>query len=126
MSKAAKIKADKEQGHARSGSWPAFRKKHLADSCAICGSKKKLELHHVKPFHKHPELELDPANVITLCEENDVFNCHRIFGHLNNFKGWNPDILSEAKVWAQKLKDNHVRATTGEEPKKKDRFTFKN
>jgi 5-methylcytosine-specific restriction protein A len=114
--KASEIKDDKENGHERSTSWPSFRRKHLGPECALCGSQKKLELHHIVPFHKDRSKELDPSNVITLCESNTVFNCHRIFGHLNNFKGWNPEILSDVKLWSDRLKKNQERVKTGVEP----------
>lgn len=104
----------------RSGSWPRVRAEHLAKfpACAVCGSTEKVEVHHIKPFHKEPQLELSPSNLETLCESNPVFNCHRIFGHLNNFKGWNPDVKADAAAWRAKLSENRERvcplATTKE------------
>ncbi|CAB4176620.1 HNHc domain containing protein [uncultured Caudovirales phage] len=56
----------------RSSHWPAVRKQHLAKfpTCAACGAtsvEEHLEVHHVKPFHLDPSLELLPENLITLC-----------------------------------------------------------
>ena len=57
-------------GVMRSDQWPKVRKTHLAShpTCELCGGEKKLEVHHMRPFHLHPELELEPSNLITLCE----------------------------------------------------------
>ncbi len=56
----------------RSGHWPTVRKDYLKDhpNCAVCSGNKKCEVHHKKPFHTHPELELEPTNFITLCEND--------------------------------------------------------
>lgn len=95
----------------RSGHWPTVRKHHLAlhPTCAVCGGTEKLEVHHKLPFHIDPSLETNPDNLITLCEANPVLNCHRIFGHLNNFRGWNPDVVEDAKAWRAKLAANQAR-----------------
>jgi hypothetical protein len=90
----------------RSSHWPAVRKNHLAlhPFCAVCGGTEKLEAHHQKPFHVHPELELEPSNLITLCEANrGGINCHLAFGHLSNFKSWNESVAEDAAAWAVKL-----------------------
>lgn len=79
----------------RSPHWPAVEHKHLKmfPTCAACGSSTKLNVHHIKPFHLHPELELDPTNLITLCMEND---CHIYIGHSDNFKLYNPNVVEDA------------------------------
>jgi 5-methylcytosine-specific restriction protein A len=99
---------------ARSGHWPTVRKHFLEKNpcCAVCGGTDKLEVHHRAPFHVHPELELDESNLVVLCEANPVFNCHRIFGHINNFKGWNPNVIEDAKAWREKLEQNKARVAT--------------
>ena len=80
------------QGKGRSPQWPKARKAHLETEpkCAWCGSTKSLEVHHIRPFHLHPELELDPSNLITLCESDE--KCHLSKGHLGSWKQENPDI----------------------------------
>lgn len=90
----------------RSPQWRTVRKDFIAKhpKCEMCGGTKKLEVHHVKPFHLNPEMELDASNLISLCEGDKYFNCHRIFGHLNNFKLINPDVRGDVRVWAIKLK----------------------
>lgn len=56
--------------------------------CAICGYKKRLEVHHVVPVHVDVSLACDQENFITLCR-----TCHFTFGHFHNFrKYWNPHI----------------------------------
>lgn len=79
-------------GAKRSPKWPEFKKEfaktHLK-VCAVCGSPK-VQLHHLKPFHVFPELELDPDNLLWLCE-NTSANHHLQTGHLGNFKSINPN-----------------------------------
>lgn len=80
----------------RSSRWPTVRAEHLRlhPACAVCGGTDKVEVHHVKPFHLHPELELDPSNFISLCEARAFVNCHLFVGHLGNFKSFNPDVIA--------------------------------
>lgn len=90
----------------RSPKWQTVRKNFLKThgECAVCGEKKKLEVHHIKPFHEHPELELDENNLITLCEsDSGGVVCHLFFGHLGDYKKINPDVLDDAKEWRQRL-----------------------
>lgn len=100
------LSMDREFSVPRSGHWPTVRKKHLVDhpNCALCGSNKKIEVHHIKPFHLHPDLELDPTNLITLCESgsNGVI-CHLLFGHLGNFKSINPNVVEDVALWATRI-----------------------
>jgi 5-methylcytosine-specific restriction enzyme A len=94
-------------GAARSSHWPTVRKRHLAANpcCAVCGGTEKLEVHHRQPFHLNPALELDPANLITLCEANKGgVNCHLFVGHLGSFKAFNPAVEADAAEWQQKMK----------------------
>ncbi len=82
----------------RSGGWAKVQKQHLTNNpfCAACGTKDNLEVHHVKPFHLHPELELDPANLITLCRKPG-HNCHFVFGHLWDYKKSNPNVREDVE-----------------------------
>ena len=70
----------------RSSLWPTVRKAHIEVEpyCALCGCQHDLEVHHIKPFHLHPELELAETNLITLCR-----HCHLEAGHLGN---WTNDV----------------------------------
>lgn len=92
-------------GSRRSSKWPKVRAEHLKENstCAVCQGTNKLEIHHVEPFHQAPEKELDPSNLITLCEGNKVHNCHLTWGHLGNYKNCNPDVVVDAQIWNKKL-----------------------
>jgi hypothetical protein len=85
----------------RSPKWANVRKEHLNNygTCAACGRDKKLEVHHIKPVHLFPELELNPSNLITLCADP----CHIVFGHLMNFKSWNNDVIIDSNSYLNKV-----------------------
>jgi 5-methylcytosine-specific restriction protein A len=70
----------------RSTRWPTVEKHFLENNstCAACGSKKNLNVHHCIPFHLDPALELDPTNLITLCMGRK--ECHLRIGHGGSFK----------------------------------------
>lgn len=83
-------------GSRRSPLWKkvekAFKKSH--PTCAACNSKKNIQVHHKRPFHLFPTLELDPNNLISLCMDKN--ECHLLIGHGDNFKAWNPDVEADA------------------------------
>ena len=90
----------------RSPEWPRVRAEHLKShpTCEVCGSTDKIEVHHIQPFHLHPERELDPTNLITLCESgHEGANCHLHYGHLGNFKSFNVSVVEDAGVWKKKI-----------------------
>lgn len=96
-------RSDKEPTK-RSSKWRAVRKRFLAGKgCAVCGGRTKLEAHHKMPFHLDPSLELDPANLIALCEGSRQINCHLFVGHLGSFKSYNPSVHSDAVAWRIKV-----------------------
>jgi len=76
----------------RSPHWPHVARLFLATHafCAGCGSVLHLQVHHRKPFHLHPELELEPTNLIVLCMDGP--ECHLRLGHGDNFKAFNPGV----------------------------------
>lgn len=96
---------------ARSPRWDKVREAHLVlfPICAACGSRLKLNVHHIKPFHLFPELELEPSNLITLCE-GDVVNCHLLFGHLRSWHSFNEDVRADAAVMLVKIRRRPSRA----------------
>jgi len=55
--------------------------------CVICGSREKLQAHHLADKSYHPELAYDLDNGVTLCNSNkkDGHSCHKAF-HIY-FKG---------------------------------------
>ena len=77
----------------RSPQWSAVRNRHLKlhPMCEACGSIDHIQVHHIKPFHLFPELELEPTNLISICEKivadddktND--NHHLQLGHNGDF-----------------------------------------
>ncbi|PVX61216.1 HNH endonuclease [Paraburkholderia unamae] len=92
---------------ARSTHWPKVRSDHLQlhPVCEVCGGSENLEVHHIRPFHLHPDLELDPKNLITLCEaKKDGVNCHLFIGHLGSFKSFNTTVRADASQWSEKIK----------------------
>lgn len=100
------VEKAKLNGCKRSVEWPKVRAAHLVKepTCNLCGGADKVEVHHIRPFHIHPELELDPMNLITLCEANkEGFDCHLAFGHLGSFKSWNISAVADCATWSSKL-----------------------
>lgn len=92
----------------RSSEWPKVRAQHLKEhpTCAACGGSEKLEVHHIQPFHLDHSKELDPENLITLCESgHGGVNCHLHFGHLGSFKSWNTSVPLDAPQWLKKIKE---------------------
>jgi proline racemase len=94
-------------GTQRSSRWRKVRAEHLKNNpkCELCEGTKKLRVHHIKPFHLYPELELEPTNLITLCECLSYgINCHLLVGHLGNFRSINNDSVNDIATWNEKLK----------------------
>ncbi len=85
-----KIKGKIPRGKRRHKGWNKLRKEYIKThkECAACGGTKKLELHHIKPFHLYPKSEMDLNNLIVLCDKKGR-HCHRIFGHFYNWKLYN-------------------------------------
>lgn len=81
---------------ARSGKWRRVEKAHLKafPACAACGTRERLQVHHVRPLHEAPELELEPSNLLTLCmgPRED----HLVLGHLGNWRESNPRVREDA------------------------------
>ena len=91
-------------GHERSPEWHRVAKEHLLrePACVACGYKgKKLQVHHIKPFHLHPHLELDPHNLITLCEARGRDH-HLLLGHLDAWVSYNEHIREDVKRFYRK------------------------
>ena len=96
------VKLDK----ARSGHWAALRKEHLKKEpcCQWCGGTYKLQVHHIRPFHLHPELELDPDNLITLCQVPETDH-HLDIGHNGNFvTGYNLNVRRDCDKHEKELR----------------------
>jgi 5-methylcytosine-specific restriction endonuclease McrA len=96
LRKKRSIEREVKKETTRSPRWPAARDKYLkkVGKCEACGSTVDLQVHHVKPFHLHPDLELDPTNFISLCM--DTNECHLNIGHGDSFKAYNPNVREDA------------------------------
>lgn len=102
-----RIQGKAVKGEKRSGKWRKIRATHLEKNplCAICGLKNKVEVHHVIPFNVAPDLELNPENLITLCENKKWgITCHLLVGHLGNYKDFNSSVQADATYWKIRLR----------------------
>lgn len=94
----------RKHGHERSTEWHRVAKEHLRrePACMACGYKgRKVQVHHIKPFHLHPKLELDPDNLITLCEARGREH-HLLLGHLDAWDSFNEHIRADVKHFYRK------------------------
>lgn len=102
------IDGKREWKNKRSKEWPNIREAHLKENptCSVCGSKVSVEVHHIRPFHLAPELELEFDNLISLCESKKYgVNCHLFFGHLGNYKTANPHLREDVKRWQDRFSE---------------------
>jgi 5-methylcytosine-specific restriction endonuclease McrA len=88
----------------RSPRWDNVREYHLEiyPTCAACGRNVNTQVHHIKPFHLYPELELDRNNLITLCENKET-KCHLKIGHMGSWRRINPDVTQSASEFKENL-----------------------
>ncbi len=94
----------RQHGHKRSPEWARVAKEHRLrePACVACGYKGKgLQVHHIKPFHLHPHLELDPHNLITLCEAKGRDH-HLLLGHLDEWESYNEHVRNDVRHFAHK------------------------
>ena len=86
----------------RSPGWRKVKKRFLEKNpeCAVCGTKKKLEIHHVIPVHADKSLELEIKNLITLCDPH-----HFLYGHFLSWHSWNSEVRKDADIWNKKIKN---------------------
>lgn len=79
----------------RSGQWARVRREHLErePACIACGRADDLEVHHVVPYHEDKSLELDHANLATMCRD-----CHYSVAHAYDWKSWRPDVRRLAET----------------------------
>jgi len=52
--------------------------------CTACGSRRRLEVHHVKRVADHPELAFDPGNCAVLCAPCHTAETNRELGNKPN------------------------------------------
>lgn len=97
----------------RSPKWRSVRAEHLSMNkcCEACESTEKLEVHHIIPFNVDPDRELNPSNLITLCNY-----CHLVLGHLRDYKIYNQFVglsafdLNRKRKLAYKMKERRDEA----------------
>ena len=89
-------------GAARSPKWSEVRNNFIKQhpTCEVCGTKKGCEIHHRRPFHLHPELELDEKNLITLCRPH-----HYLIGHLMSWSSYNVNVGEDAAHLLEEVKN---------------------
>lgn len=101
-------------GVPRSPQWGQVRAQHLLKepTCRICGGKDSITVHHLLPFHIDKSLELNPDNLMTLCEGAGNGNHHLIFGHYGNYRTkWNPALKTEAPIWLTRFQAKDMGTT---------------
>jgi 5-methylcytosine-specific restriction endonuclease McrA len=95
----------------RSPAWRGVRRRHLATNptCAACGTKHLVDVHHIIPFHIDPTHELDPGNLITLCRW-PLRRHHFKVGHLGDWTRWNETVRADAAVLLTQRDNESARA----------------
>ncbi len=93
--------------HPRSVHWPVMRRHWLKDHgiCAnpLCKATTHLQVHHKRPYHLFPGLELLPSNFITLCMTER--ECHLKLGHNGNWQKYNARIDQEIAALEENARD---------------------
>lgn len=100
--------AAKTAGQSRHSQWPKVRAAWLKEhpACAACGNRAKadVQVHHLIPFHVAPKRELDPTNLITLCERGPCgINCHLQIGHSGSWQTHNPKCLDDVERFRRQV-----------------------
>lgn len=96
--------ARRHLGRPRSPEWPRVEQEHRLrePACVACGYRgRHIQVHHIKPFHLHPQLELDPDNLITLCQARGREH-HLLLGHLDSWESYNEHVRHDAKHFYRK------------------------
>lgn len=99
-------KEDRSQFELRdSFEYKEFRKEILRRdryTCQVCGSKRKLQMHHLFPFSEYDDLRMAPENCLTVC-----FDCHDTmseygFHHLFGTRNTTPFLFWAYVDWRRK------------------------
>ena len=97
-----------QEGFERHPHWSVTKAAWLIEhpTCAACGRKECLTVHHKWPvsWPGGKELELSDQNLITLCEWQTM-NCHLHVGHLGDWRSRNPQVVTDAAWWLLKIKE---------------------
>jgi hypothetical protein len=89
-----------EYGVLRSSGWGRVRANWIKNNpkCLACGTIHNLDVHHIKPYHLFPELELDTANLVTLCRTH-----HYQIGHFKDWRKYNIDVVVDSILFFQRI-----------------------
>lgn len=78
-----KMRSELDKGNGKR--WAKEVYKRDLYKCTICGSKKRINAHHLNSYHSFPEERYDINNGVTLCVEHHK-DFHKKFGYRNNTK----------------------------------------
>ncbi len=94
----------------RSPHWKALRRKWLAanPTCAGCGTKQFLQVHHKMPVSWDVIRELEWDNLMTLCESPE-WMCHLRLGHSGSWLSRNPQAEKTAEEQLYRIEHRPVR-----------------
>lgn len=92
----------------RSSKWKTLRNNFLKKNgkCIACGTNNNLQVHHMIPVSVDASKELSENNLCTLCE-----TCHLVFGHLHNWKNYNPEVIRDCQEHLNRVKQFSVKRT---------------
>lgn len=96
----------------RSPRWPALSRAHLAahPRCEACGAAAGVVAHHVVPVHIDRARELDPANLVSMCNPH---GCHLYLAHCGRWDWYSPEVRDLCR-WLQRLRAEAARRAAGE------------
>ena len=87
----------------------AMRKWLVGKPCAVCGSTKQVQAHHLFPRHIWPQLAYDNRLWYPLCRGNKEIDCHAVIGHgSGNMKGFNPFCIAMAEMMRAVMASNQI------------------
>ncbi len=86
---------------ARSNGWYYLRNEFIKENyfCSACDAVKGIQVHHIKPVHLFPDLELDWDNLISLCGD-----CHFVIGHSRNWRKYNINVIEVCALLKEGIK----------------------
>lgn len=91
------------EGKPRSSQWPTVRAEKLeaTPKCEACerGDRTSNQVHHIKPYHLFPELELERSNLLTMCPA-----CHFVIGHLGDWRLYDPDVYASSIIHRERVR----------------------
>ena len=74
--------------------------------CPFCKTTKKIELHHIFPYHLFPQYENSFWNLVWACRD-----CHFKFCHHLDWSAFNPNVLEDIKWYKEKIENRQYEKT---------------